>query len=194
MHWADFAAQTLSQRGDKHIIASGITPSGEFHIGHLREILTGDMVTRACRNAGMDAEFVFIVDSADPLRKVYPFLSDEYEQYIGCALARIPAPDENGKPGNDGRNYAEHFLEPFLAALEQIDVRPRIIDNYTSYANGEFAEKSRIACEHSEQIREIIERVSSRELAPDWFPYNPYGHNGSLDAVSYTHLTLPTKA
>ena len=62
MHWADFAAQTLSQRGNKHIIASGITPSGEFHIGHLREILTGDMITRACKNAGMDAEFVFIVD------------------------------------------------------------------------------------------------------------------------------------
>ena len=142
----------------KHIIASGITPSGEFHIGHLREILTGDMIMRACKNAGMDAEFVFIVDSADPL--------------VGCTLsypmnmnntsvahpATIPAPDENGKPGNDGRTYAQHFLEPFLAALEQIDVRPRIIDNYTSYANGEFAEKSRIACEKADEIREIIER------------------------------------
>ncbi len=191
MHWADFAAQTLSQRGGKHIIASGITPSGEFHIGHLREILTGDMITRACKNAGMDAEFVFIVDSADPLRKVYPFLSDEYEQYIGCALATIPAPDENGSPGSDGRSYAEHFLEPFLAALEQIDVRPRIIDNYTSYANGEFAEKSRIACEKADEIREIIERVSSRELAPDWFPYNPYGHNGSLDGVTVTGFEWP---
>jgi len=191
LHWADFAAQTLSQRGNKHIIASGITPSGEFHIGHLREILTGDMVARACRDAGMDAESVFIVDSADPLRKVYPFLSDEYEQYIGCPLAIIPAPDENGKPGNDGRNYAQHFLEPFLAALEQIDVRPRIIDNYTSYANGEFAEKSRIACEKADEIREIIERVSSRELAPDWFPYNPYGHNGSLDGVTVTGYEWP---
>ena len=191
MHWADFAAQTLSHRGSKHIIASGITPSGEFHIGHLREILTGDMVTRACKDAGLDAEFVFIVDSADPLRKVYPFLSDEYEKYIGCALATIPAPDENGKPGNDGRTYAEHFLEPFLAALEQIDVRPRIIDNYTSYANGEFAEKSRIACEKADEIREIIERVSGRELAEDWFPYNPYGHNGSLDGVTVTGFDWP---
>ena len=102
------------------------------------------MITRACKSAGLDAEFVFIVDSADPLRKVYPFLSDEYEQYIGCALATIPPPDEKGRPGSGDRNYAQHFLEPFLAALEKIDVRPRIIDNYTSYANGEFAEKSRI--------------------------------------------------
>jgi len=191
MHWADFAAQTLSQRGNKHIIASGITPSGEFHIGHLREILTGDMVARACRDAGMEAESVFIVDSADPLRKVYPFLSDEYEKYIGCPLATIPAPDENGNPGDDGRSYSQHFLEPFLAALEQIDVRPRIIDNYTSYANGEFAEKSRIACEKADEIKEIIERVSSRELAPDWFPFNPYGHNGSLDGVTVTGFEWP---
>lgn len=191
MHWADFAALTLSKRGDKHIIASGITPSGEFHIGHLREILTGDMVTRACEDAGLDAEFVFIVDSADPLRKVYPFLSDEYQQYIGCPLATIPAPDENGRPSSDGRSYAQHFLEPFLAALEQIDVRPRIIDNYTSYSNGEFAEKSRIACEKADEIREIIERVSGRELESSWFPFNPYGHNGSLDGVTVTGYEWP---
>lgn len=191
MHWADFAAQTLSKRGNKHIIASGITPSGEFHIGHLREILTGDMVARACRDAGLDAESVFIVDSADPLRKVYPFLSDEYEKYIGCPLAKIPAPDENGDPGDDGRSYAEHFLEPFLKALEQIDVKPRIIDNYTSYENGKFAEKSRIACEKASEIREIIERVSGRELAEDWFPFNPYGHNGSLDGVTVTGFEWP---
>ena len=191
MHWADFAAQTLSHRGSKHIIASGITPSGEFHIGHLREILTGDMVTKACINAGLDAEFVFIVDSADPLRKVYPFLSDEYEKYIGCALATIPAPDADGNPGNDGRTYAEHFLEPFLAALEQIDVRPRIIDNYTSYSNGEFAERSKIACDKADEIREIIERVSGRELAANWFPFNPYGHNGSLDGVTVTGYEWP---
>ena len=191
MHWADFTAQTLSRRGNKHIIASGITPSGEFHIGHLREILTGDMVTKACIDAGMDAEFVFIVDSADPLRKVYPFLSDEYEKYIGCPLAKIPAPDKEGKPGNDGRSYAEHFLEPFLSALEQIGVKPRIIDNYNSYSNGEFAIRSKIACEKADEIREIIERVSGRELPPDWFPFNPYGHNGSLDGVVVTGFEWP---
>ena len=62
MHWADVIAQALEKKGKTHLIASGITPSGEFHIGHLREILTGDMVTRACKNRGLDAESVFIVD------------------------------------------------------------------------------------------------------------------------------------
>ena len=48
MHWADSIAKALSHRGDKHVIASGITPSGEFHIGHLREIVTSDIIKRAC--------------------------------------------------------------------------------------------------------------------------------------------------
>ncbi|HIF46637.1 MAG TPA: lysine--tRNA ligase [Candidatus Poseidoniales archaeon] len=191
MHWADFVAQTLSKKGDRQVIASGITPSGEFHIGHLREILTGDMITRACKNAGMDVEFVFIVDSADPLRKVYSFLSPEYEQYIGCPLATIPAPDQNGKPSNSGLTYAEHFLNPFLKALEQIDVRPRIIDNYCSYNEGNFSGRTRIACAKADEIREIIERVSGRELADDWFPYNPFGHDGSLDDVTVTGFEWP---
>ena len=73
IHWADAVAQKLSRRGKKHIIAAGITPSGEFHIGHLREILTGEMIHRACIRLGLDSEFVFVVDSADPLRKVYSF-------------------------------------------------------------------------------------------------------------------------
>ena len=98
MHWSDVVAQRLSEQGSKHIVSTGITPSGEFHIGHLREILTGDMISKAAKKAGLDVEFVFIVDSADPLRKVYSFLDDSYSQYIGHQLKRIPPPDQNGRP------------------------------------------------------------------------------------------------
>ena len=134
MHWSDVVAQRLSERGSKHIVSTGITPSGEFHIGHLREILTGDMISKAARKAGLDAEFVFIVDSADPLRKVYAFLDDSYSKYIGHQLKKIPPPDANGCPDMQrfamGVSYADHFLEPFKKALEQIDVHPRFIDNF----------------------------------------------------------------
>ena len=93
MHWADFQASRLAKRSADHIIATGITPSGEFHIGHLRESLTGEMLTRAACDAGLSAEMIFIVDSADPLRRVYKFLSEEYSQYIGHPLGSIPAPN-----------------------------------------------------------------------------------------------------
>ena len=89
MHWADVTAQALAHKGNKHIISTGITPSGEFHIGHLREILTGDMISRAAKNAGLDVDFIFIVDDADPLRKVYPFLDEDYSQFIGHQIGSI---------------------------------------------------------------------------------------------------------
>ena len=71
MHWADHTAMRLSEQYGRQVIASGITPSGEFHIGHLREILTAEMIHRACLDAKIDSEYIFIVDSMDPLRRVY---------------------------------------------------------------------------------------------------------------------------
>ena len=55
MHWADVAAKALSHKGTKHIVSTGITPSGEFHIGHLREILTGDMIATDGRQQDIGA-------------------------------------------------------------------------------------------------------------------------------------------
>ena len=66
MHWADFRAQRLSERDVPQVIVSGITPSGEFHIGHLREILTAEMIHRACLDAGLDSR---TCQSSDCLRK-----------------------------------------------------------------------------------------------------------------------------
>ena len=196
MHWADVAAKALSHKGTKHIVSTGITPSGEFHIGHLREILTGDMIARASRNAGLDVEFVFIVDTADPLRKVYDFLGPEYEQFIGHQLGSIPAPDHDGNPDwqrfeEEGWTYGDHFLKPFLEALEQIGVRPRIIDNLESYTSGRFDQLAKIACDRADEIREAIERISGRELSEDWFPWSPLDSKGSLDGVQVTGYEYP---
>ena len=239
MHWADFVAKDLSKPGKDGeqrsiVIAAGITPSGEFHIGHLREILTCDLIYRACRNWSWtygDAqyveieqtlselgisfeewenqiimartenqvalEFIFIVDSADPLRKVYPFLDDSYQQFIGHQLGMIPPPDENGKPdyarfdNGRGESYADHFLSPFVEALKKIGVRPRIVDNLSSYKNGEFAECIDIACNKADEIRDIISNVSGRELPSDWFPFNPVGSDGSMDGVKVTGYEYP---
>ena len=113
MHWADFRAQRLRDRGTPQVIVSGITPSGEFHIGHLREILTAEMIHRACLDAGLESRYVFIVDSMDPLRRVYDFLSEDYEQFIGVPLAYIPAPNTDGTPSNGETSYAEHFQTHF---------------------------------------------------------------------------------
>ena len=191
MHWADHTAQTLRARGESQVIASGITPSGEFHVGHLREILTAEMIHRACLDAGMGSRYIFIVDSMDPLRRVYDFLSPSYEQYIGHPLAYIPAPGPDGEPDQDGGSYADHFLAPFLAALKQIGVEPEVVMNHETYESGAFADKTHSAIEQRDEIRRVIEEVSGREVPEDWFPYNPLGSDGSIDGVSVTGYEHP---
>ncbi len=191
MHWADHTAQRLSEKNDSQVIASGITPSGEFHIGHLREILTAEMIHRACLDAGEKSEYIFIVDSMDPLRRVYDFLSEDYEKFIGFPLANIPAPNPDGTPNYNGDNYANHFLNPFLEALKQIGVNPIVVMNHETYENGEFAEKIDLAMTNRVEIRNVIEEISSRELPEKWYPYNPIGSDGSMDGVVITRYEKP---
>ncbi len=191
MHWADFRAQRLSERKVPQVIVSGITPSGEFHIGHLREILTAEMIHRACLDAGLDSRYVFIVDSMDPLRRVYDFLSPEYEKYIGVPLAYIPAPNADGTPSTGSVSYAEYFLNPFLESLREIGVFPEIEMNHEAYEDGRFSEKIDQAICNRQEIREIIMTVSGRELPEDWFPYSPRGPNGSMDEVRVTDYEYP---
>jgi len=191
MHWADHTAQTLRKKGDDQVIASGITPSGEFHIGHLREILTAEMIHRACLDAGMRSRYIFIVDSMDPLRRVYDFLGDSYNQYIGHPLAYIPAPGHDGEPGGTGMSYADFFLKPFLEALKHIGVEPEVVMNHETYESGDFAESIDSAINNMDQIYKIIETVSGRSLPSNWFPYNPRGSDGSMDEVIVTGYEFP---
>src|SRR5215470_10567855 len=116
-HWADQTADAAIASGRPVVISSGISPSGEIHIGNMREVLTADAIYRAVRDRGAPARFNYVCDNFDPLRRVYPFLdASVYEPLIGRPLSEIPCPC--------GRHpsYADHFLEPFLASLRTLRV------------------------------------------------------------------------
>ncbi len=150
-----------------HRIATGITPSGPIHIGNMREVVTGDLVFKAMVERGLDVELIYIADDFDPLRKVYPFLPESYEQYVGRPLCDIPCPCG----GHD--NYAEHFLEPFLSALHEMDIRPTVVRGSEQYRSGAYTSEICSVLEDRERIREILERVSRRTLPNTWSPYYP---------------------
>lgn len=191
MHWADHAAKILSRRGSKQTIASGITPSGSFHIGHLREILTAEMIHRACQDIGLESRYVFIVDSMDPLRRVYSFLHEDYNEYIGHPLAFVPAPNPQGRPDSSLGNYSDYFLKPFLEALRAIGVSPEIVMNHEVYASGAMESRIHEAITKRLEIKEVIESISGRELEEDWFPYNPLGSGGGFDGVRVVSYEKP---
>ena len=66
-HWADEAARTVDERTGTAVLSTGISPSGEIHVGNMREVLTADAVFRALRDLGRTPGFNFVADDLDPL-------------------------------------------------------------------------------------------------------------------------------
>ncbi len=167
-HWADTAAEEILARGvAAPVLATGISPSGTFHVGHLREILTGDAVARALRERGVPARLIFIVDDLDPLRKVSPFLDPAvYAPLVGGSLHELPAPRGEG-------SYAQFFLAPFLHALAELRVDLEVLPAHELYASGRMNDVVLTALERSREIADIMKQVTGRDVEPGWSPWNP---------------------
>ncbi len=176
MHWADVEAQNLLEHHQgKQVFATAITPSGPIHVGNMREVLTSEAIFRATKDAGHEAEFIYIADDYDPLRKVYPFLDDAYQEHVGKPLREIPCPDEDGRPNGCGRHdsYAAHFLEPFLSNLDELGIEPTVLSAYEMYHEGRYTDLIRMAVARAQEIRAIIEKIAKRQLPKKWAPFNP---------------------
>ena len=167
IHWADVTAEDVLARGNKHTVASGITPSGAIHIGNMREVVTADAAYRALKDKGADVRLIYIADTLDPLRKVYPFLSDDYEAHVGKPLSNIPCPCGNHD------NYVEHFLLPFIESLHTLGIEPEVYRADELYKEGKYLDGIKKALINRDAIADILSEVSGRDLPSDWSTFNP---------------------
>lgn len=167
MHWADVVAQEIAETCDQPLIATGISPTGIIHVGSLREAITGESVRSAVEALGKDVRLIYLIDSFDPLRKRYDFLPEEFEKYVGMPISRIPCPC--GKHDN----YAHHFVQPFLDAVDSLGVDCEIIWTHELYEQGRFAECIDKTFEKRQEIIQILHEVTGKEAKEDYAPYNP---------------------
>jgi lysyl-tRNA synthetase class 1 len=168
-HWADEAAEAAIASGRPVVVSSGISPSGEIHIGNMREVLTADAVFRAVKDRGAAARFNYVCDNLDPLRHVYPFLDAEvYTPLIGQPLSAIPCPC--------GRHssYAEHFLEPFLASLKALHVEVELERADRMYASGRMNRTIGLALSGRDRIAAILNELTGKAIDDRWSPFNPW--------------------
>ena len=148
-------------------MSSGITPSGAFHIGHLREILTADAIFRTLSERNVECSFNYIADSLDPLRRVYPFLdAATYAAHVGKPLSTIPC------PCGEHASYAEHFLTPFIETLGRLGVNVETVRAHEAYQRGDFGDVTILAIEHQGTIRSILQQETGREPPEGWSPFN----------------------
>ena len=85
MYWANELAKEVVKKfpqRKKYICASGITPSGTVHIGHLREVLTSEFVMRALKDFKKDAELIWSWDDYDRFRKIPQNVPKDFEKYL----------------------------------------------------------------------------------------------------------------
>jgi lysyl-tRNA synthetase class 1 len=75
------------------LVSSGVSPSGVYHVGTLREVLTADAIMLGLRARGRDSRHIHVVDDLDPLRKIPAGVPAEFEKYFGMPLCDVPAPD-----------------------------------------------------------------------------------------------------
>ena len=196
-YWLDQAVAYIVEKipTGKIITSSGISPSAEYHIGHFREILTVEAITWGLKEAGRDAEHIHVVDNFDPLRKRYPFLPEEFEQYIGWPVALIPDP-----AGDCHKTYADHFYSEFEKYIHILGIQPTIVKSYEDlYLTGRMTDRFEDVLNHLPQIYKIFKDVSNRELDEGWTPIQVLGDdnkyfNATADSWDKKNQTIGGKS
>lgn len=167
-HWADRVADDVGARPAAPVLSTGISPSGEIHIGNMREVLTADAVYRALRDAGGTPRFNYVADNFDPLRRVYPFLDRAtYEPLVGRPLSELPC------PCGGHESYSEHFLQPFLAALASLRVEVEVERADLMYKSGRMNPWVVRSLAARDRIAAILAEATGKQVADDWTPFNP---------------------
>jgi lysyl-tRNA synthetase, class I len=168
-HWADeIATEILKISSGPHEISTGISPSGEIHIGNLREVITADVLFRALKERGAQVVLGYIADNFDPLRKVYPFLDAAvYERQIGKPLSEFACPC--GKH----TSYADHFLEPFLGSLARMGIEVSVRYADQMYKSGFLVPQILQALKGRDAIARILEECTGRKVEEEWSPFDP---------------------
>jgi lysyl-tRNA synthetase class 1 len=166
IHWADVISSDVLKKNGKQLVATGITPSCHIQMDYMRKIVTADAIYRALLDRKANADFIYIADNYDPLRKVYPFLPESYAEHVGKPISEVPCPCGNCA------NYSEHFLKPFLEALRRLGINPRVCRTDEIYRAGRYNEAVKTALVNREAIVKILEEVSGKTVAEEWSPFN----------------------
>jgi lysyl-tRNA synthetase class 1 len=132
----------------------------------MREVMTAEAVYRALLDRGVNARLIYIADTFDRLRRLYPFLPESFKEHIGKPLSEIPCP--TGCCGS----YADHFLNPFLKSMERLGIRPEIFRADVLYKEGKYVGAIKTALSHRDEIARILKEVSGREMPEGWSPFD----------------------
>jgi lysyl-tRNA synthetase class 1 len=169
------------------LISSGGSPSGTYHLGHMRELVTCDAVLLELQRRGRTARHIYFVDDLDAMRKVPSNIPAEWEQYLGMPICDIPSPD-----GTPDLSYADYFLQGLKDSCEALNVDVEFVRSSPKYRSGWFVPAIELCLEHLPEIRSALETVSNRKLDPNWTPIQVL-EKGRLKNRRFLHIDTEAK-
>jgi len=146
------------------LVESGASPSGTYHIGHLREIVTSDAILLELRQRGRQARHVQFADDLDALRKIPVNIPADYDKYLGKPLCDIPSPD------GVSASYGDYFLDGFVRSAEVLGVEMEVIHSHEKYRSGFFTPAIELVLSKLPEARKTLETISGRQLDEHWSP------------------------
>lgn len=166
MQWLNEVADKLIKNNPKgdFVVSSGVSPSGKYHLGTLREVLTAEVIARELRGRGHKAKHIHFVDDFDALRKIPAGLDQQFNKYLGQSLYMVPS------PSTGYRSYAEYYLSDLVQATKQLNLDMEISRSHARYQAGFFTPAIELALKNIDTVRNILENVSGHKLGEEWSP------------------------
>jgi lysyl-tRNA synthetase class 1 len=166
MQWLQKIVDEVEKRTPKGevLIESGASPSGTYHLGHLREIITCDAIRLELIKRGRTARHVHFVDDLDALRKVPVNIPAEFEKELGKPLCDIKAPDDSEQ------SYADYFVNDFIHVAEVLGIEMEVIRSHEKYRAGFFVSAIEKTLADVEKVKDILSKVSGHKVDDNWSP------------------------
>ena len=181
--WLDqvVADVTQARPTGKLIVSSGHSPSGTYHIGTLREVMTANAIAWALRRVGREAEHWDVVDDFDAFRKLPADVPESWLKYVGVPLALVPDPQDcHG-------SYGAHYLEQLNQGLAALGATPDVqLSGYRNYQEGALIEQMVQTLDNLDEVRQILVEVGKRDLEPNWSPVQILDDDNNLRNRKYT--------
>jgi lysyl-tRNA synthetase class 1 len=166
MQWLNKIADDLINRcpDGEILIESGASPSGTYHLGHMRELMTADAILLELTRRGRQARHIQYVDDLDALRKIPYNVPAEFEQFLGIPLCDIPAPD------GSARSYADFFLQGLIDTCKTLSIEVEFVRSHEKYRSGFMVPAIERSLERIPQARHALETISGHKLDENWAP------------------------
>lgn len=167
MQWLNKIVEQVlaaSSEDGEILIESGSSPSGTYHLGHIRELVICDAILMELERRGRKARHIAYVDDLDGLRKIPVNVPADYEKYLGRSLCDIPAPD-----GSE-QSYAEYFTRGLIDFCRALAIDVQFVYAHQRYRGGELAPAIELSLDYVKDVRKILEEVSGHKLDETWSP------------------------